>query len=120
MAKTQREMFAEIKALAEVNGREDIATFCDERVAQLDKKKNRTATKKSDANAELKVLALSALAEIGKDATVTEIMKQDETLNELSNQKVTAVLKALVADGSVERDATGKKTVFRLVEVDGE
>jgi phosphoribosylaminoimidazole-succinocarboxamide synthase len=113
--KTQRDFFNEIIELATQNEREDIVGFCKERIAALDKKKSATASKKNTANTELAEIVFEALAGIGEDATISQVMKQDDRLNELSNQKVTALMKSLVNDGRVERDNSGKKTVFRVI-----
>ena len=48
--------------------------------------------------------------------TVTEINKADEGLSEYSNQKLSAVLRGLVADGRVVKTQAEKpkRTVFSL------
>ena len=78
------------------------------------KSRSKAKTAKDEANAELKELILAVLdVEVGK--TITEVIKSDDTLNELSNQKVTALMKSLVNDGAVERHDDKKKATFTKV-----
>ena len=81
----------------------------------LDKKAQKKG--KSDEElaevARLKGLVIGSLEKVGK-GTVTEIQKADEELSELSNQKVTSLLKALIEDGSVVKATEGRKSVFSL------
>lgn len=44
--------------------------------------------------------------------TVTEIQSKNEILGSLNNQKVSAILRNMVKDGTVTRDTSTKKTLF--------
>lgn len=109
---TQRDMFNEIIALAESADREDIVEFAKGRIAQLDKKSsNRKNSKKSEENEGYIALVADVLAG-GERLTVSEIMKRDATLGTLSNQKISALLRMMIADGGYAKDKDKKSTVF--------
>ena len=82
------------------------------RDAQLKKSLNRKPTKAQEENAEIKAVILEALTAEG--ATVTEIQSKDEALANLSNQKVAALLRQLVADGKAIKIVDKKKSLFAL------
>ena len=83
-------------------------------------KKSATRSKASKANAELNAqigeIIVSVLAGADAPMTVTEINKDNEDLSEYSNQKLSAVLRGLVADGRVVKTQAEKpkRTVFSL------
>ena len=83
-------------------------------------KKSATRSKASKANAELNAqigeIIVSVLASAEEPMTVTEINKADESLYEYSNQKLSAVLRGLVADERVVKAQAEKpkRTVFSL------
>jgi len=73
---------------------------------------DRKPTKAQVANAALQEQVLAVLT---KDpATVTEIMARDEALAALSNQKVSALVNALVKDGRALKVPDGRKSTFCL------
>ena len=83
-------------------------------------KKSATRSKASKANAELNAqigeTIVSVLASADSPMTVTEINKSCDELNEYSNQKLSAVLRTLVASERVVKSAAEKpkRTVFEL------
>ena len=81
---------------------------------------NKGQTKTQKENEPLLAEVLNLMTNEGQ--TVSELMAKSDVLKGLSNQKVTALVKNLVDNGSVERVAVNsKKTVFKLVAVeDGE
>ena len=98
MKKTQRDFYNELLTLA-IN--DEQREFINGRIAQLDKKSasksnGQTATQK--ANAELKDKILAEM-EVGKPYTVTAMLKELDCVAELTNQKVSALMKQLVEDG---------------------
>lgn len=114
---TQKEMFAEVINVLE--GKEsavavdDMVTFLGERIAKLDKKANsKTPTKTQKENEEIKDILMGVIGTEGK--TVSEIQTLDERLANLSNQKVSALVRQLVIAGKVTRTMDGKKTKFAL------
>lgn len=110
---TQRDYFKEIITLAEANDREDIKEFAEGRIAVLDKKAgNKKPTKTQEENEVLKGVILNALTEEG--VTVSELQAKDETLSGLSNQRVSALLRQMIADGKVAKVVDKKKSYFSL------
>lgn len=77
---------------------------------------NKGQTKTQKENEPLLAEVLNLMTDEGQ--TVSELMAKSDVLKGLSNQKVTALVKILVDNGSVEREAVNsKKTVFKLVAV---
>ena len=72
----------------------------------------RKPTKAQVANEELKGVVLSVLST--EPATVSELMTKDARLAALSNQKVSALLNALVEDGKVVKTTEKRKSYFAL------
>ena len=83
-------------------------------------KKSASRSKASKANAELNAqigeVIMSVLASNDEPMTVTEINKSCDELSEYSNQKLSAVLRNLVADKRVVKSQAEKpkRTVFAL------
>ena len=114
--KTIKEMFAEVIELAKANGRDDIVEFAQGRIDALNKKtSSKKPTEVQIANEGLKAKIVEVLSTLGK-GTVSEIMKADAELAELSNQKVTALLRPLVAEGKVVKSVDKKKAIFSIAE----
>jgi len=69
-------------------------------------------TKTQVANEGLKATILSVLT--ADPATVSDIMTRSDELTALSNQKVSALVNALVRDGKVLKVMDGRKSTFCL------
>lgn len=110
--KTQKEMFNEI-----LNGyglSAEHKAFLEGRIAQLDKKsasKSDKPTATQKANAELKDKILAEM-EADKAYTISDMLKALPSCAELSNQKVSAVMKQLVEAGLVVRSEDKRKAYF--------
>lgn len=110
---TKKEMFNLIKVQVADNA--EMVAFIDHEIELLEKKaskKGETATQK--ANVGLKAIIVEALGNANAPMTVTEILKSDERLAELSNQKVSALLKQLVETNEVVKTIDKKKSFFSL------
>jgi predicted transcriptional regulator len=110
--KTQKEMFNEI--LKGYGLSDEHKAFLEGRIAQLDKKSTSksdkpTATQK--ANAELKDKILAEMEE-GKSYTISDMLKALPSCADLSNQKVSAVMKQMVEAGLVVRSEDKRKAYF--------
>jgi len=112
---TQREYFAGIVAV--LNGEdtkftnEELTKFIESRVAQLDKKASNKKAKTNEADVALVEAITDVLAD-GSRKTVTEMQKADAALAEVSNQKVTAILRKMQADGLVDKVKDKKNTLY--------
>lgn len=112
MAKvTKRERFEEIFGILADNGNTELAEFVAGEITKLDKRAAAPRTLTADQLANIEV----------KDNIVTVLANTDGTragdvakILDVSVQKVTALLRQLVLDGAVDREADGKTTLFRL------
>ena len=110
---TQRDFYNEIVALAEANEREDIVEFAKSRIAVLDKKSaNKKPTKVQEENEVLKGVILDTLTNEGM--TVSELQSKNEVFAGLSNQKMSALLRQMVAENKVAKTVDKKKSYFSL------
>ena len=119
---TKREMFAQVIAMAE--GRE-VAVSAEELIAfakheiELLEKKAGTKSKKEVAtdaeNARLMEVIAETLTGAENPMTVSEVMGANAELGELSNQKVSALMKKLVDTGRVKKGTEKRKSVFSIV-----
>ena len=93
---------------------EDVRTKLENIKASYEKKaQNKKPTKTQEENTKFANIVAEVLAD-GSAKTVTEIMKSNETLNDLTNQKVTAILRGMVKDKRVVNVKEGKKSTFVL------
>ena len=113
---TKKEMFAmviEVVESVEVENKEEMLGFLAHEVELLERKSSKSATTKTQLEIEKLMAKLKeALAEIGKPATVTELMP----LVELSNQKISALLRIMKERGEVVKTIEKKKSYFSLAE----
>lgn len=107
---TKRDYFNRLLTI--VAGDVELEQFITHEIELLDKKSGRKATKNQEQNVEVKNEILSVLT--NKGMTVTEIQKESEILGELSNQKVSALLRQLVETGEVVKEIDKKKSYFSL------
>ena len=76
--------------------------------------KTMTATQKANASMKEEILAYMT-ADADRMFTVTELMKEVHVLADLTNQKVTALVRQLKDEGKVERIEDKRKTYFRVI-----
>ncbi len=94
----------------------DESDFLKGRIEALDKKANSAKAKaKTDKNEGIKEYILATM-EYGEKYTITEMIKNFEELNELTNQKVSAVVRSLVDENKVVRTESKGKAYFELAE----
>ena len=78
------------------------------------KSASRKSTKTQEENKAYAEVVTRILDDAEKPMTITEILKADETFADLSNQKMTAIVRGMVNEGTVEKIKEGKKSVFTL------
>jgi len=85
--------------------------------AQFEKKNSaeRKPTATQTANAEFKTAILEAM-ESGKAYTITDLLKEVGAIAELSNQRVSAIVRQMKDEGLVTREEVKRKAYFTKVE----
>ena len=86
----------------------------DLRASLAKKAENRKPTKTQEENEVIKKVILESLAK--GEGTATEIGKRAESTADLSNQKITSLLKQLIESGQVVKSTEGRKSIFALAE----
>jgi hypothetical protein len=118
--KTKAQMFAEIKAVAEVAQNEEMVAFLDHQIELATRKRSGSSkpTKNQEKNEEIKEVIKTILADKEDGMTVTEILnvlKAEYADFEVdSNQKVSALVKQMRDAEVVDRVQNGKKVYFVL------
>ena len=113
------------KALAFVLGMEGIPTDVREKLvnikASIDKKNSaeRKPTATQTENVGLKVAILEGM-ESGNAYTIGDLMKEIPALADLTNQRVSALVRQLKDEGLVTREEVKRKAYFTKVEVETE
>jgi predicted transcriptional regulator len=94
----------------------DEIAFIDHELELLAKKNSaeKKPTAVQVANEGIKADILDGM-EIGKKYTITDLMKEIPACAELSNQRVSALVRQLVTDGAVERTEEKRKAYFHKV-----
>lgn len=98
--------------------KDEIVAKLTEMIEGLDKKTTgeKKLTEQQIANMGFKVDILTYLAD-GQAKTATEILKGVSTFPEdMTNQRVSALLRQLILDGKVSKDTVKGKTLFKVTE----
>lgn len=118
---TKKEMFAQVIAMAqgmEVSvSADEIVAFAEHEIELLNKKagsKSKKETANDAENARLMEVIVETLTGSEKAMTVSELMTANAELGELSNQKVSALMKKLVDGGRVQKSTDKRKSVFSI------
>ena len=113
---TKREKFEMLKALSEVQANPMLTEFIDHELELLAKKNasEKKPTAQQVANESLKEVILNVLTENGGLMTITDIQKSAEELSELSNQRISALVRQMVGV-SVERVEDKRKAFFKAM-----
>lgn len=111
---TKREMFEKIKAVEGLTA--DMVAFIDHELELLAKKNS--ADKKPTATQKENVAIKSAILEEMADNrlyTISEMQKEISVCAELSNQRVSAIVRQMVVDGHITRTEDKRKAYFSKV-----
>lgn len=118
---TKKDSFNEIRTILEGVNRPDLVQVIDHEIELLEKKaSSRKPTKSQVVNAELTEALLEVLEENFDPLTILEIQDKDERLRALedgtpiSNQRISALLRPLVKNGTVIRTEEKRKARFAL------
>ena len=117
---TKKEWFAVLASVVEASEMEnktEALAFINHEVELLEKKSAKSGqTKTQKENVEVMEKIKSALGEVGKTVTITELQAASAEMAEYSNQKLSALLKKLVESGEVVKTTEKKKSYFSLAE----
>ncbi len=113
---TKRESFTAIKDFLAANGKTDLVAVMEHELELLAKKNSaeKKPTAVQIANEGIKNTIVDVLAENGSKMTISEMQKADVELAELSNQKLSALIKQMVTDGKIERVEEKRKAYFKI------
>lgn len=113
---TKKDRFNQLLTLDAVKENADLVAFIQHELELLEKKnasdKKPTATQ--IANNGIKETILDTLAD-NKVMTITEMQKANPDLADLSNQKISALVRQLIAEGTVKKEEIKRKAYFSLV-----
>lgn len=116
---TKRENFTTIKGILEEVGREDLVAVMEHEIELLAKKNASGTTKQTKTQAEnegIKTEILGCMcAEPNRMFTISEMLKLFPCCAELSNQRVSALMKQLKEDGKVKRLEEKRKAYFQII-----
>ncbi len=119
---TKKDYFDRILAIVEASAIEEsekemYRTFVNHEKELLSRKASRSSeTKTQKENVAIMEKIVSALNEIGKPVTISELQESNEEMREYSNQKLSALLKKLVEDNKVNKVSEKKKSYFSVAE----
>jgi hypothetical protein len=116
---TKREKFEMLKGIDAVVSNPILAEFIDHELELLARKNASGGEKKMTAvqvaNEGIKTEILECMGEHPNQLfTISEMLKSFPCCAELSNQRVSALVRQLVADGKVERVEEKRKAFFKL------
>ena len=117
---TKKDWFAVLASMVEASEMEnktEALAFIAHEVELLEKKSSKSgATKTQKENVEVMEKIKSALSEVDKAVTISELQAVNAAMAEYSNQKLSALLRKLVDGGEVVRTTEKKKAYFSLAE----
>jgi hypothetical protein len=112
---TKVDRFNQLMALNEVKANADLVAFCEHEIELLQKKSaSKKPSKKNEENEVLKTKIVEVLGTFENGATVSEILGASEDFNGMSNQKISALVRQLVLDGTVVKTTDKKKSIFSV------
>ena len=113
---TKAQKFAMLKEIPAVKDNATLVEFIDHELELLAKKNSadKKPTAQQTANDGIKAEILEGMAE-GKLYTITDLIKEIPACADLTNQRVSALVRQLMANGSVERVEEKRKAYFRKV-----
>ena len=123
---TKRDFYNALVAMAENDttfgniSAEDMKAFAEHEIELLDNKKAKAKSSpnsKTTANDELREQILDKLAENpNRLYTITDMQKEFDFLEGKSNQSVSALVRPMVENGSIERIEEKRKAYFRIAQ----
>ena len=94
----------------------ELLLFINNRIEQINKKASGTSAKEKENKAlqdQIKVVLLNLLAQQSEPINIATMLKV-EPLNQYTNQRISAILTKLIAEGKVERTVIKKVPFFAI------
>ena len=112
---TKREKFEMLSKLPEVQSNEILREFITHEMELLEKKSSapKKPTAQQKANASIADAILNGM-EQGRAYTITEIIKEIPECAELTNQRVSAIIRPLITERKIVRTEDKRKVYFSL------
>ena len=116
MAKTKREMYQAILAVAEVASNTEMVEFINKQIELLDKRSTteRKPTKTQVENEGLKTEILAYLMTTDTLVNIKELQDNIGSLAELSNQRIARLVNDLVKDNKIVKEYIKKSPYYRM------
>ena len=113
---TKRDYYNALLNIAEVKANGEMVKFIEHELELLAKKNSseKKPTAVQVANEGIKSVIVETLAENGKMMTISEMQKVSAELGELSNQRISALIRQLINDGKVIRVEEKRKAYFKI------
>lgn len=112
---TKAHMFTIIKGVPAVAANKEMVEFIDHELELLAKKSaSKKPSKKNEENEVLKDKIVEVLGTFENGATVSEILATGGDFTGMSNQKISALVRQLVLDGTVIKTTDKKKSIFSV------
>ena len=94
----------------------ELLVFINNRIEQINKKASGTSAKEKENKAlqdQIKIVLLNLLAQQSEPINIATMLK-DEPLRQYTNQRISAILTKLIAEGKVERTVIKKVPFFAI------
>lgn len=112
---TKKMRYEQLLNMADVQSNPELVEFIQHQIDLIENKKSSGAqTKLQKENADLKGAIYEAMAE-NTIYTITDMIKAFDFLADMTNQKVSALVRQMVDSGIVERIEDKKKTYFKKI-----
>lgn len=113
---TKRDHYNTLLKIEDVKKNEDLVNFINHEIELLEKKNSaeKKPTAQQSENNGIKEAIANGMAP-QRNYTITDIIKEVPECSELTNQRVSALIRQLIADGKVERFEEKRKAYFRVV-----
>ena len=116
---TKKDHFNNLLTIDKVKENPVLVAFIEHELELLAKKNStasgeRKLTATQKANEDLKLVIIEVLKANKEPMTITEMMKADETLGGLTNQKISAIIRQMIKEKTVERLEDKKKAMFTV------
>ena len=114
---TKRDRFNALLSLSEVQANADLVAFIEHEIELLDKKNSgeKKPTAQQTANEVIKQGIIKGMQK-GRLYTVTELIKEIDECADLTNQKVSSLLRQLISENKVVKSIDKRKSYFQIAD----